>query len=571
MSILLVSHVEICEQIGQDGQPTRMIKILEIFDDHNQSTSEEKQPIEPPITSPAKSVGGPNHFDRLPDELLERIINFSALSNSTSAAISMDPYEAGWKDEEELIQDALSFGHSMATLRLVCWRFFQLATPLFLKRLVISDSSWGERSHRRPLELMIPRLSRFLSATTAYDNHSLIEARVGDEERRAMIGQARRKKRAVDQVPYGHHVRQLILSNRTVPPSLICRLLETVHPLLPNLTALAGLSLSHMPRLLSPTIRFPRLVSLTGFDLAGSSELWRPGYQSDYPLDSPATPTLMIAGPGPNHQLISLEVFLGFLNHHPLISYLSCRGLLIDQDGASRLLALLRINHLSTLLMTPAVPRLCNLQFSGLRMLHIGLNSVIDLQLLRSLPEAAPHLEQLHIDAGCKLEDKSTAGSQSWSISQLLGKLPRLTDLSFIAQHNLPSRPHRSLGWACSNQVLMVAPQVQSLNLRMDSFTTAEFFESLTIDGPSALRQLNVWHRPTLSLTPASESWSIISFGSPQVLRKLGHAVRTMKKAGLEWPTIDNHQRDLWLKLKSLTHLDLFEEPMDDSSDVDDL
>jgi hypothetical protein len=145
-----------------------------------------------------------------------------------------------------------------------------------------------------------------------------------------------------------------------------------------------------MPRLLSPTIRFPRLVSITGIDLAPSSELWAAaGY--DYPADSAATPTL-IAGPT---QLISQEVFLGLLNHHPHISYLSCRGLQIDHEGASRLLALLRINQLSTVLFPSAPPTLN--QFTGLRMFHIGLNSVVDLQLVRALPDAAPHLEQFVI------------------------------------------------------------------------------------------------------------------------------------------------------------------------------
>jgi hypothetical protein len=106
MSIPIVSHVEICEELTEDGQPTRMIKIIEIFD--KQSTSKaNKQPIEAPI--PPIRSSGPNYFARLPDELLDRIINFAGISNNLSAAISMDPYEAGWKDEEELIQWVLVF------------------------------------------------------------------------------------------------------------------------------------------------------------------------------------------------------------------------------------------------------------------------------------------------------------------------------------------------------------------------------------------------------------------------------------------------------------------------------
>ncbi|WAR51612.1 hypothetical protein PtB15_1B48 [Puccinia triticina] len=531
----MVSHVEICEGLTEDGQPTRVIKIIEIF--VKQSTEPTQSTVE---RSPFKATG-PNHFDCLPDELLERIMNFAGMTNGTSAAINMDPYEAGWKDEEEVIQDAVGFRSSMGTLRQVCWRFFRLATPLFLKRLVICDANWGHR----PLDLIL-RLSKLLGATPAH-------ASVTGKEQPAI------RQHLGSQVPYGHHVRQLIFSNRTIPPRLVCQLLETIHSLLPNLTALGGLSLSHMPRLLSPAIRFPRLVSITGIDLAASSELWTAG--QDYPADSVETPTLMA---GPN-QFISQEVFLGILNHHPHISYLSCRGLQIDEAGANRLSALLRANQLAIALL-PSPLRTG--QFIGLKMLHIGLNSVIDLQLVRLLPHVAPHLQQLHIDAGCKLEDKSTDSSRAWSMTELLGMLPRLTHLTFIAQRNLPSR-HGSLGWASSNEVLRFSPCVQSLNLRMDSFTTANFFDSLN-DDSMTLRQLNVWHRPTLNLNPASESWSIISFDSPQKLLKLGHAVRTMKKAGLEWPTNENQQRDLWLKLKALTNLDLLEEHRVDSS-YDDL
>ncbi|WAR52780.1 hypothetical protein PtB15_2B205 [Puccinia triticina] len=379
-------------------------------------------------------------------------MNFAGMTNGTSAAINMDPYEAGWKDEEEVIQDAVGFRSSMGTLRQVCWWFFRLATPLFLKRLVIWDANWGHR----PLDLIL-RLSKLLGATPAH-------ASVTGKEQPAI------RQHLGSQVPYGHHVRQLIFSNRTIPPRLVCQLLETIHSLLPNLTALGGLSLSHMPRLLSPAIRFPRLVSITGIDLAASSELWTAG--QDHPADFVETPTLM-AG---LNQFISQEVFLGILNHHPHISYLSCRGLQIDEAGANLLSALLRANSRS----------------------H------------------SPDLQQLHINAGCKLEDKSTDSSLAWSMSELLGMLPRLTHLTFIAQRNLPSR-HGSLGWASSNEVLRFSPCVQSLNLRMDSFTTANFFDSLN-DDSMTLRQLNVWHRPTLNLNPASESWSIISFDSPQKL-----------------------------------------------------
>ncbi|KAH9467353.1 hypothetical protein MJO28_000083 [Puccinia striiformis f. sp. tritici] len=539
----MVSHVEICEELTKDGRPTRVIKIIEISNKQSVQLADSKPSVELLHVPRHHEITGTNHFDRLPDELLVRIMDFAAMRNDTSAEIIMDPYEAGWRDEEEVIQDAVGFGSSMGVFRLVCWRFFQLATPLFFKRLVICDSSWDIH---RPMD-MIPRLTRLLSTTMATSRR----------------GQAvRRRTRHADGPLYGHHVRQLIIYNRTIPPGLMCRLFETIHSLLPNLIALGGLSLSLMPRLLTPTIHFPRLVSITGIDLAGSSELWTAQEGHGYPaMDSTTIPRLMA---GPN-QFISQEIFHGILNHHPHISYLSCRGLQIDETGANRLLALLRVNQLSIGLVNPSSP--LPRHFTGLKTLHIGLNSVIDLQLIRLLPGVAPHLQQLHIDAGCKLEDKSTDVSKSWSISQLLRTLPRLTHLTFIAQHNLPNR-HGSLEWAGSNEVLRISPQVQSLSLRMDSFTTSDFFDSLEKDS-LALRRLNIWHRPTLSLNPASESWSIISFESPKKILKLGHAVRTMTKAGLEWPTIENQQRDLWLKLKALSRLDLFGEHEDEDSSDD--
>lgn len=153
----IVSHVEITEQFTEAGQPTRVIKVIEIFRNDKQS----KEPTQSTTDQlPPVKTTGLNHFDRLPDELLERIMNFAGMRNGTSAVINLDPYEVGWKDEEEVVQDAVGFRSSMGTLRLVCWRFFYLATPLFLKRVIICDSNWGHR----PLEL-IWRLSKLLSAT----------------------------------------------------------------------------------------------------------------------------------------------------------------------------------------------------------------------------------------------------------------------------------------------------------------------------------------------------------------------------------------------------------------------
>jgi len=174
-------------------------------------------------------------------------------------------------------------------------------------------------------------------------------------------------------------------------------------------------------------------------------------------------------------------------------------------------------------------------------------------------------LIRLHIEAGCKVEDKSTdQNAQSWSISQLLQALPQLTHLTFIAQHNLPSR-RGSLQWACSNEVLRVAPQVQSLNLRMDTFTTADFVEGLIGQAGDSHRldKLNVWHRPTLSVNPATESWSIISFEGLETLQRLARAVRIMTKAGLQWPSVEAQRRDLWLKLKDLSRRDVPQEHVD--------
>jgi hypothetical protein len=101
----------------------------------------------------------------------------------------------------------------------------------------------------------------------------------------------------------------------------------------------------------------------------------------------------------------------------------------------------------------------------------------------------------------------------------------------------------------------------------MDSFTTVDFFDSLMMEegGRQSLRKLNVWHRPTLNVNPNTESWSIISFDGPQTLGRLDRAVRIMRKEGLEWPSVESQQRDLWLKLKDLSRLDLIAENSDDN------
>lgn len=540
----MVSHVEVIEEHTETGEPRRVIRVLEIS---------QRQPSAIGLTG--NRVAGPNGFDRLPDELLERILNYVGMANGTSVTNLMDPFEAGWKDEEEIIQDALRFGSSMGILRRVCWRFFDLATPLFLRRLVISEAQWG----KDPLWGLIGRLGKFLS----------VRRSSSDSEGKRRVGQLQRTGPG-SPIPYGHHVRQLIISNRTIPPGVTCWLLETIHPLLPNLISLGGLNLSQISRLLSPAIRFPRLMSLTGIDLAAAPNRWTAGYDEFPALDSATPPVHIQAAPAeiqaaPPSQVISQEIFLGILNHHPQVAYLSCRGLQIDESGANRLIALLRANQLSIPLFPSSGPRADN--FFGLKMLHIGLNSVVDLQLLRLLPSVAPHLHQLHIEAGCKVDDKlSEQSAQTWSISQLLRALPQITHLTFIGQHNLPSR-RGSRSWASSNKVLRVAPHIQSLNLRMDSFTTVDFFDSLMMEegGRQSLRKLNVWHRPTLNVNPNTESWSIISFDGPQTLGRLDRAVRIMRKEGLEWPSVESQQRDLWLKLKDLSRLDLIAENSDDN------
>ncbi|POV96240.1 hypothetical protein PSHT_15257 [Puccinia striiformis] len=473
----MVSHVEICEELTKDGRPTRVIKIIEISNKQSVQLADSKPSVELLHVPRHHEITGTNHFDRLPDELLVRIMDFAAMRNDTSAEIIMDPYEAGWRDEEEVIQDAVGFGSSMGVFRLVCWRFFQLATPLFFKRLVICDSSWDIH---RPMD-MIPRLTRLLSTTMATSRR----------------GQAvRRRTRHADGPLYGHHI-------------------------------------THSDDPLSSAGFDHRI------DLAGSSELWTAQEGHGYPaMDSTTIPRLMA---GPN-QFISQEIFHGILNHHPHISYLSCRGLQIDETGANRLLALLRVNQLSIGLVNPSSP--LPRHFTGLKTLHIGLNSVIDLQLIRLLPGVAPHLQQLHIDAGCKLEDKSTDVSKSWSISQLLRTLPRLTHLTFIAQHNLPNR-HGSLEWAGSNEVLRFGEGFAGS-------APTEHLASSDAKSQSSIRKL-VDH----------------FIESPKKILKLGHAVRTMTKAGLEWPTIENQQRDLWLKLKALSRLDLFGEHEDEDSSDD--
>lgn len=532
----LASFIQVDEECPSNPS-ARCLKVVEIFrnrpmdDEQTDSISEHHTPM------------ARNHFDRLPDELIETIITLAA-TGQLASSINLDPYEVDWKDEEEVNHEAISSSNSFATFRLVSWRFFQLTTPLFLRRLVIRDS---DCKNGQATNHLILRLSTLLSTINPAPSMKLIpppQALPVDQPApiQSVLGSRRYPNRPP--LPYGHHVHQLIIKNPSISPTLIYRLLDAIHSLIPNLRSLCGLSLSHIQSFFSPTLRFPRLASFTRVDLSPSSSDLP---TVDYPLNS-ETANLDGMLPRPTHRLPQ-EVFLGILNHHPYISHLSCRGLKMNESESNRLLALLRHNQLSTVLLSG--PQLQPDRFLGLRMLHIGLGSTIELQFVRLLPRVAPKLLRLHLDAGCQFEAKSPSNCQSWSLQELWRGLPELTHWTFIGQHDLPKR-QGSVDWASSNQLFTVLPMIQSLNLRMDSLRTTEFFKTLGGDSDQ-LKELNVWYRSPTPPGPTLEGkWSIIFFESREEIQRLGRIAREMISLGLDWPVVEEEQRDLWFKLKSL-------------------
>lgn len=100
----MVSHVEITEEYTEEGEPRRVIKVTEIYGGQERRPQNVDQGEAIVFESRLRVMTGPNYFDRLPNELLERILNFAGMRKTTSAASLMDPFEAGWKNEEEVIQ-----------------------------------------------------------------------------------------------------------------------------------------------------------------------------------------------------------------------------------------------------------------------------------------------------------------------------------------------------------------------------------------------------------------------------------------------------------------------------------
>ncbi|MBW0513232.1 hypothetical protein O181_052947 [Austropuccinia psidii MF-1] len=469
------------------------------------------------------------NIDDLPDELLERILYFVGLDSSS---IDPDPFKVGWADEMDVICQGLAFARSLGVLRLVSWRFLRLVTPIFFKRLIISDFNsdilQGGRFIVGLTQLLSTSLSKVPPPSKGPDPHLRIKA--GDTwGKQAHFG---------NQIAYGSHVRQLVISCPTIEPRLVLRLLDSIHSLLPNLTELSYLNSSQFPILLSPTISFPRLEALTGVQLRPVLSSWT----TDLSTGESSHPTFF----DPRSSFVSHEVFFGFLNHHPFIKHLSCRGLELRLVSATRLIALLQSNQL----VVPLLPRIyLPTQFVGLKSLHLGHHSLVDLHLFRLLPRAAPHLEQLHVDAECEIEDNTEENHDHWSICAMMAELPRLTHLTFIAQHELPAgRDHTS--WAASDCLLKSALGLKSLNVRADSFRTAAFFNDL---GNTPLQSLNVWYKPLLS--SSNKDWSVVSFCCPEVLKNLGYFARNMTRAGLEWPKGEELRRDLWLKFRCLCYL----------------
>lgn len=176
-------------------------------------------------------------------------------------------------------------------------------------------------------------------------------------------------------LPYGDHVREILIG--LTNPTAIIELLESICHLVPNLLELSSLRIAQLPNLPSPRVIFPKLQSFNELNATPIRLSLTERCRRELSHDS---------------RITAEESFLSLLNHHPLLSRVSCRGLRID---SSRLVNVLR----SSLLSVPYVRQLKEeaRTFVGLRSLHLGLDCVVDVELLDALPSAAPALEQLSL------------------------------------------------------------------------------------------------------------------------------------------------------------------------------
>ncbi|KAG0148977.1 hypothetical protein CROQUDRAFT_654047 [Cronartium quercuum f. sp. fusiforme G11] len=415
--------------------------------------------------------------DNIPEEVWLRI--FSLVAESTSQPERTDPFHLGWRDEAEIFSEARQRLAELGPIRLVSRHFLHLSTPLYFQKVVV-----GKQYNRLPQLLAA-------SPPPPYPN-GLVRGQ------------------------YGQYVRDLLIG--ITDPHAVTELLHAIYELIPHVIQLSSLRLSHLSSLLSPSLSFPELQSL--------SEL------SAEPVTSP---TSIVCRHSPTLQPIAVEEnFLSLVNHHPLLRRLSCRGFRINSN---RFINILR----SSLLSVPLLGHLksVTVDFEGLQSLHFGLDCVLDLELLQLLPSAAPALEKLHIDAGCRIEDSKDLAhtSDNWSLFNLVGALPKLTEFSFIGRQSLPNSETNC--WE-TDDILEVGKALKLLNLRVDSIGPG------ILSRMQQLECLNVWHSPSVY---GYEGWGIVSIDEPDEVGTLGSA---LVAAGLSWPTDEDGRKDIWIKLKSL-------------------
>ncbi|CAH7687312.1 hypothetical protein BY996DRAFT_4577840 [Phakopsora pachyrhizi] len=443
-----------------------------------------------------------NLFERLPDEIVTEIIEW--LSRGSNPVADPDPFKLGWNEEEEVMREILGAEEALKPIRLVSKRFLRLSAPAFFRKLYIGSRNGGGEFRTGK---SITRLTELLS------------------KRPACFTEAK---------PYGHSVQRLVVMNRNESPAYVFRLLDAIHTLIPNLKELSSLDLSQFFAPLSPIIKFPSLEALTQINAPDSPEERTLG--DDLALVTSDLSSLRSSN--------SQENFFSLLNHHPCIRRISIREIKLDYKNSVRLSTLLRFNNLTLPLLQGFRQ---TAQLSGLTDLHLGYQSQVDVYLLQILPSVASKLQRLHIDAGCKLEDKSHKKDKNWNLIHLIRSLPELSHFSFVSKREVPWR-NGSSDWKSLGQVLEVAPQLKHLNVRLDSIEGWGFFESL---GKTELKELRLWHEPIIS-TGEIEAWSIISFGTKNSLRSLAKISFSLLKTGMEWPLAENSRRDLIFKLEHL-------------------
>lgn len=444
----------------------------------------------------------------------------------------------------------------LRNLRLVSRRFIHLATPIHLRRLSIigpgarldADASLPGTPRVQFQRLRDFLLSRPPPLDPAYASSSIVDGSDSSDDSCSSDDDDDRGKRPMR---YGHHVKEVVFCHRVFTLT-IRRVLEDISELAPNLVRISGL----FTRLYSPSL------------LQALSQQWRPALTALTEINLPHRPPDPVP-PMPNGdeagQVVPpvdpnldewstrQEALFDVVNAHPGLDELGVDELWLDAPLAERLLSILASSRMYNSLPSK---RLHGVSATGLRMLHLGRESVVDLTFLRGLPSAAPAIEEsvprsrqncgrrltsvdrLHLFG---LYNDDTSIKPLFRLSDVLRAYPDLRRFSFVANQTV--NLNDELTWADASNILSVrsrspslppaltttgkcqiCPRLETLNLRVDILYLSFFSSlssSLAIPSARPLHHLSLWYIHRILPPPSDPPGSAASYSGRVVHRTL--------------------------------------------------